>query len=880
MQERKVNLSLKQPIYELKAILCGGKILRIRGSIRNKLIIAIFLGCLIPYIIGGFYLKSYMEEWLSNNSIENNRLLLHKVRALIDDAFVNDIKEEVNMLSFHESVKKAKFNLQNYTRYDQEGFRYQPTEVEREIEKQFRLLKISHKAVNFVFFGTDDGGYMEYPRFQAKQAYEPRLRPWYQYALFSEDVRISEPYLTKFTNELVVSFTKRIRSHDGEGIGVLGITVNLFDLTTRINNTKIGDTGHILLMSPHHKFLVSPYHPEWIMKTPEELGLSSFRQMGRAEEIVFEASLDNVECVMNVVTSKESGWHIISIVEKSEILKRAKTVTNILLIIYGITFVLIFLIVYLISKRLTGPILEISSVINRMTDFDFNFSTNLKAYANQKDEIGTVAAALVEMRDNYTELIDQVHYIDKEIQNIDIEKNDLIKVEISRNNPFLGVIDSMNTLLAKIHQYFHELNFLVLHDSLTKLPNRRQFVDLLAETLGSGKKGAVLLLDLDNFKGINDTLGHVFGDRVIQDIAARLAVIADERTVVCRFGGDEFMVLAERAGKPGEIDLLIHRIENVFNQVIHIDNNDLEIRFSMGISLFPEDGTDVTQLVMNADLAMYSVKNTGKNGYQYFNTSMMNSQISKSKIEVRLRDAIENDGFYIVYQPQIDLKTGMVYGYEALLRMKDSDLSPGEFVPVAEINGSIARIGRIVTEKVIRQLSDWKADGIDLKPVSVNFSANQLHDSGYLQFISHLLVEYEIEPRYIEIEITESIFLENKQATLIFLKKLKEMGIAISIDDFGTGYSSLNYLTFLPVDKIKLDRSLSVRFLEMDSTKVMSSLISLVHSLGLTVIAEGVETAGQVERLKRAECDFIQGYYYSKPIEANRISEIHLKRFI
>ena len=200
-------------------------------------------------------------------------------------------------------------------------------------------------------------------------------------------------------------------------------------------------------------------------------------------------------------------------------------------------------------------------------------------------------------------------------------------------------------------------------------------------------------------------------------------------------------------------------------------------------------------------------------------------------------------------------------------------------MPIAEINGSIIRIGRIVTEKVIRQLSQWKNSGLELKPVSINFSANQLHDNGYLQFIKEQTKEYDIDPRYIEIEITEGIFLENKQATLLFLKRLKKMGIAISIDDFGTGYSSLNYMTYLPVDKIKLDRSLNVRILEMDNPKVMSSMISLVHSLGLTVIAEGIETLDQVEQLKAAECDFIQGYYYSRPLRPEQIPEIHENRY-
>jgi len=249
--------------------------------------------------------------------------------------------------------------------------------------------------------------------------------------------------------------------------------------------------------------------------------------------------------------------------------------------------------------------------------------------------------------------------------------------------------------------------------------------------------------------------------------------------------------------------------------------------------------------------------------------------VKKSNIEKILREAIENDGFKMVYQPQVDVKTRQIYGYEALLRLKASNLSPAEFIEIAEKNGTIVRIGRIVTEKVIKQLSEWKKAGLDIKPVSINFSANQLQDEGYILFIDELLKKYDIDAKYLEIEITENIFFENKQATLLFLKNLKEMGIKIAIDDFGTGYSSLNYLTFLPVDIIKLDRSLNMKFLEIKNVKVMDSLISLVHSLGLIVIAEGIETIDQVKRLKKANCDYIQGFYYSKPLDVDQIPDIH-----
>jgi len=347
--------------------------LKINSSIRNKLIFAIFLGCLVPYIIGGVYLKAYTEDWLYNNSVDNTNQLLYRVSELIDQSLISSMKEEVNLLSSMDSVKDSKNNLQNYTIFERNTFRYQPSVVEKTIEEQFRLLKISHKAVNFVFLGTEDGGYMEYPRFQATQAYEPRLRPWYQSTIHKEDIMISEPYLTKVTNEMVVGFTKQVKNKEGGRIGVLGITVNLNDLTTSINNIKIGDSGYILLMSPQHRFLVSPRHPEWIMKTPEGLELSDFDSMGKAEEIIFESSMDDVNRVLNVVTSKDTGWHIISVVEKNEILQKARTVTNILLAIYAMTFVFIFLIVFQIPNRFTNPKPEIPSFITPITHFCFYF---------------------------------------------------------------------------------------------------------------------------------------------------------------------------------------------------------------------------------------------------------------------------------------------------------------------------------------------------------------------------------------------------------------------------------------------------------------------------------------------------------------------------
>ncbi|MDD2969598.1 MAG: EAL domain-containing protein, partial [Lachnospiraceae bacterium] len=241
------------------------------------------------------------------------------------------------------------------------------------------------------------------------------------------------------------------------------------------------------------------------------------------------------------------------------------------------------------------------------------------------------------------------------------------------------------------------------------------------------------------------------------------------------------------------------------------------------------------------------------------------------EIEEILRDAITQDGFMMLYQPMVDTRTGQIAAYEALLRLKDGQASPAEFIKIAEKNGMIIQIGRLVTQAVIKQMHLWKESGMDLKPVSINFSANQLQDIGYLDFLQEQLSLYQIAPQFLEIEITENILMENLQLTMQFLNKLREMGVAIAIDDFGTGFSSLNYLSFMPVNIVKLDRSLNLKFLEHDKLQVMESLISLVHSLGLTVVAEGIEKEEHVELLRQFGCDLIQGYYFSRPVPAEQI---------
>lgn len=445
--------------------------------------------------------------------------------------------------------------------------------------------------------------------------------------------------------------------------------------------------------------------------------------------------------------------------------------------------------------------------------------------------------------------------------------------EISNKNEQL--MTSEEELIAQLEEINNQrdyISFLASHDSLTNLPNRRRFNQELDSTLRGKAAGAVILMDLDNFKSINDTMGHTFGDRVLVGVSRRLDTIVSEDLFISRFGGDEFIILLKNIDNQNDIEVVAKKICHIFDERISIGENEMMITVSMGISLFPRDSKNVNQLIMNADIALYSVKNTSKNGYRFFDITMTKDLERKSYIESIIRDAIDNDGFKMVYQPQVHLLTGATHTYEALLRLKHDVISPAEFIKITEDNGMILKVGRIVTQKVIEQLYKWQSQGYPVIPVSINFSATQLHDGGYIDFISEELKRYKIDPKLIEIEITENVFLENKEQTLAFLIKLRELGIKISIDDFGTGYSSLSYLTFLPINKVKIDRSLSQRFLENDNIKVMESMILLFHSLNLEVVAEGIETYQQFLRLRDSQCDYIQGYYFSKPLEVEDVA--------
>jgi diguanylate cyclase (GGDEF)-like protein len=417
------------------------------------------------------------------------------------------------------------------------------------------------------------------------------------------------------------------------------------------------------------------------------------------------------------------------------------------------------------------------------------------------------------------------------------------------------------------------INFSIEYDYLTNLPNRIGLISKLKRILSKNQDGAVILLDLDNYKFINNTFGHSHGDLILKEIADRIINITDDALTLFRFGGDEFLILIEYHDLESRVLCVIDKIYNIFHQPFKVNGIEKQIQFSMGIAAFPHDSIDFNQLIIFAETAMYKVKESGKNNHVFFSQSMHDELNGKLEIEYILKDALKNNGFKLVYQPQVDSETGTIVGYEALLRLKNHFMSPIQFIPIAEEFGMIKTIGRWVTKEAISQLRLWKNAGLEDRFISINFSSKQICDEGYIDFLNETLHDFDVEPNLLEIEITESILIEEKYQSISFINRLKDSGVCIALDDFGTGYSSINYLTYLPLTKIKLDKSLIDKSFLNPESKLLENIITLIKNLNLKITAEGIENRLQLDYLKTCKCDLVQGYFFSRPKEVLEITE-------
>ncbi len=426
------------------------------------------------------------------------------------------------------------------------------------------------------------------------------------------------------------------------------------------------------------------------------------------------------------------------------------------------------------------------------------------------------------------------------------------------------------------------VRFLAHHDLLTGLPNRTLFQDRMQQALAAAKRMqsrvALLFIDLDRFKTVNDSYGHRAGDILLQTVAARLRGCVRETDTVCRHAGDEYLIVLSALREPTEAALVADKVLRIFDEVFVLESHEVQISASVGISIYPDDGQNMDDLIRNADAAMYQSKKSGRNRFEFFTPELNVPVAERLVLAGQLRSAIETNQLVLHYQPQFDTATGRIVGAEALVRWNHSQhglLFPDSFIALAEESDTIQLIGAWVLNEACRQIAAWQASNLNVVPVAINFSSFQFRRTNLVESVAAAFARHGIKPQQLEIELTENAIMQDPKETAKTLDRLHDMGVSLSIDDFGTGYSSLNYLKRFPIDKLKIDRS----FIEdlphdLNDSAIVQAIINLAKSLRMVVVAEGVETRAQLDFLRSLSCEVYQGYLGGRPVEAERFAAL------
>lgn len=516
--------------------------------------------------------------------------------------------------------------------------------------------------------------------------------------------------------------------------------------------------------------------------------------------------------------------------------------TRIIIVVFALSLLLAYTLNSRLQKRMIRPVNRLIELVDWVAK---NRKYHRRMEHQQQDEIGRLMTGVNSM-------LDTIETHEKQLQD---------------NSERLESLVALRT-----EQLFQRANY----DALTQLPNRHLLIDRLNHGIDNADREksslALMFLDLDRFKVINDSLGHSVGDLLLVEVAKNLSKLVDKADSICRWGGDEFVVLVEHQHGRSGVELLAQQVLNQFIDPVNIAGHQLHVSTSIGIAMYPDDGADSMTLLKHADISMYQAKDKGPGQYCFFDNSMLNESVQRLSMESRVRHAIENQHFHLVYQPQICLSSNTLCGMEALIRWQDGDAftPPNEFLPVVEEIGQMNALSDWVMREACRQAAQWQEDGCPSVPVAVNLTAGYFVQPNCVEKIEALLEEFGLPPKVLEIEITENTFVASTDSVFQTLQDIKELGVGIAIDDFGTGYSCMSYLRDLPVSKLKIDGTF-VRQLGDNAVNdgIIEAIITLGRSLGMTLVAECIETEQHMQALRRLRCDMAQGYLFSKPLNPN-----------
>lgn len=451
---------------------------------------------------------------------------------------------------------------------------------------------------------------------------------------------------------------------------------------------------------------------------------------------------------------------------------------------------------------------------------------------------------------------------------------------VTRQGEYRGVANGHDLLNLMTQRKQAELYYLAHYDNLTGVPNRVLLADRITQACREAeRKGslvALLFIDVDRFKQINDSLGHRVGDSVLRTLVGRFKAIARKSDTVARIGGDEFMLLMEDLANPESADIVAARLVEAMHVPVEVNGHSMVVTVSIGIAFYPRDDNDLSRLMAKADAAMYEAKAKGRNGFRVYTDGSAGFNPARLSLENDLRQALARDELTLVFQPQVEISSGRVRGVEALLRWthpRRGPISPLEFIPLAEESGLIVPMGQWVLRQAFSQMATWTAAGMSPLRMAINISAVQFHQPDFADMLAHAIGDYGIEPRLVELELTESVLMHNVEEVLDNLRRIKDLGVMLAIDDFGTGFSSLNYLRRFPIDRLKIDQSF-VRGIGQTpaNASITRAILALAASLSLEVVAEGIEDAAEQEFLDKLGCGEGQGYFFARPLSAAQVT--------
>lgn len=678
------------------------------------------------------------------------------------------------------------------------------------IEEMIYHVGASNENIMNTFIAYSDGTWIISPPSDSlPDNFDPRGREWYLRAFRSAGVKWSDPYVDMVTNERVVTISIYSRMKDVES--VVGMDITLTDLTNLVNLIDISENGIVVLLNNNNRIIASND------LTKIDLKMDAFNDPELMANSIVTGELYTSEGLYYVRRLNESEMRLMAFIPHRDIAGTTRAAQIVVTVVITIVLIGAIVISQGIMRRVMRPLTALKEVMIRSKS-----------------------------------------------------KGEVILIDEQNNDEINTVIRAYNALAYDINAQNEEIKRMAYSDDLTGLPNRASFIKQTTEWIENHDKVAMFYLDLDNFKYVNDTYGHAYGDIVLKMLAKALTEFCDENSFVARLSGDEFGILVSDYESDRGLETIAHNMLHLIRRPMYLESLEFSLTGSIGVSRYPDDSADYETLMSNADIAMYEAKNKTKDNYLIFNNEVRHDFIKQIYLETRLIQSIDKGELSVVYQPIIDLKSKKISGFEVLSRWVDSELGsiyPDVFIPIAERNHFINQIGRFALEQSVGLGKRLFEEHGSYYEINVNVSVVQLHVDGFVDEVLEILDINKYPTRFLNLEITESITLESDEHIMMKLAYLRKKGVQISLDDFGTGYSSLNHLTDLSLTHIKLDRQLILKAGQSQEIfQLMKGIVEFAHTMYFKVVAEGIEDAEMENMVSQMHADFAQGYMYDKPL--------------